>query len=255
VEKFRAYLKQEFIRRKNKNPKYSLRAFAQQLKINHATLSTILAGKRKITKRTFLALSKKLTLGSKEINRFLADDPTFKVQKPLPYFTLDHEAYALVADWHFDAILELSQIKKFKLEPKEIGRALGISSVQAKQSLQTLERLELLKKDGNGKYRIQYPNCTNIEDPDLTSAIRRKHQRSNLEKAIETLENVPCVQRDHTSTTFAINTRDIRKVKELLKNFRRELTAYLQRDGIEPNDVYQLQISFFPLSQLKRELI
>jgi transcriptional regulator with XRE-family HTH domain len=255
VEKFRAYLRQEFIRRKNKNPKYSLRAFAQQLKINHATLSTILAGKRKITKRTFLALSKRLALNAKEVSRFMADDPSFKGHKSSPYFALQQDVFSLIADWHFDAILELSQIKKLKLDPKEISRVLGIPVAVAKQSLQTLERLELLKKDPTGRHKIQYPNITNILDPEATSVAQKKHQRSNLEKSIEVLESIPCTLRDHTSTTFAIHTRDIRRVKELVKNFRRELTAFLQREEIEPNDVYQIQISFFPLSQLKRESV
>jgi transcriptional regulator with XRE-family HTH domain len=147
VEKFRAYLRQEFIRRKNKNPKYSLRAFAQQLKINHATLSTILAGKRKITKRTFLALSKRLALNAKEVSRFMADDPSFKGHKSSPYFALQQDVFSLIADWHFDAILELSQIKKLKLDPKEISRVLGIPVAVAKQSLQTLERLETRPED------------------------------------------------------------------------------------------------------------
>lgn len=43
-EEFRALLRQELVRRSAKNPSYSLRSFAKSLGVNHATLSSILAG-------------------------------------------------------------------------------------------------------------------------------------------------------------------------------------------------------------------
>ncbi|AHI06194.1 hypothetical protein BDW_08470 [Bdellovibrio bacteriovorus W] len=40
-----------------KNPSYSLRSFAQYLGVNHATLSALISGKRKMTEATFQKLS------------------------------------------------------------------------------------------------------------------------------------------------------------------------------------------------------
>jgi hypothetical protein len=52
---------------------------------------------------------------------------------------------------------------------------------------------------------------------------------------------------------MACSIKDFEEAKKRIKKFRRELTAYLQRDGIEPDAVYALQVSFFPLEQSEKE--
>jgi hypothetical protein len=49
-------LQVKFVQRKQRNPRYSLRAFARDLATNHATLSQILRGRRNVSTRmaTFL---------------------------------------------------------------------------------------------------------------------------------------------------------------------------------------------------------
>ena len=49
AERLRTILMEEFSRRRRKNPRYSLRAFASSLEIEHSTLSQLLRGKRAIT--------------------------------------------------------------------------------------------------------------------------------------------------------------------------------------------------------------
>ena len=63
MELFRQQLKQEFLKRTAKNEKYSLRAFAAMLEINHATLSGMLAGKRSVTKGSAVKIAGKLGWG------------------------------------------------------------------------------------------------------------------------------------------------------------------------------------------------
>jgi transcriptional regulator with XRE-family HTH domain len=59
---FRAVLQAEFDRRRAANRRYSLRAFARYLAIDHATLSQLLRGKRRLTARNVRALGPKLRL-------------------------------------------------------------------------------------------------------------------------------------------------------------------------------------------------
>ena len=47
--RLRAVLAEEFMRRKRVNPRYSLRAFARSLALEHSTLSQLLRGKRPLT--------------------------------------------------------------------------------------------------------------------------------------------------------------------------------------------------------------
>lgn len=244
MQEFRTYLQQEFVRRTTKNPSYSLRSFAQQVGMNHATLSSLISGKRKITPATIQKLAQALDLSPEEVASF-----TRSKSIPNDYFVLQQDAFVAMSDWYFDAILELALIPNFKLEPEVISTSIGITQLNAKIALETLERLELLDKDKSGKYKIRHQNSINILDSDFTSAANRKYQRSILEKSLEALNTIDRKNRDHTSTTIAIDKKDLPQAKELIQKFRHQLTDFLQIKNKKLNEVYQLQVAFFPLSQ------
>jgi plasmid maintenance system antidote protein VapI len=50
--RLRAILEAEFARRRRLNPRYSLRAFARSVELEHSTLSQLLRGKRALTWRS-----------------------------------------------------------------------------------------------------------------------------------------------------------------------------------------------------------
>ena len=226
------------------------RAFAQHLGISHATLSSLISGKRKITKTAMLKLAKALHMSPADIARFetSASDTKSEKQNSASYFMIQQDAFAAMSEWYYDAILELSLIPRFKLEPAVIAKSIGITPLKAKIALETLERLELLTKDSKGQYKLTHQNSINILDTDFTSVANRKYQKSVLETSLEALESVERKKRDHTSTTIAIHMKDLEQAKSLIQKFRHDLNAFLQRDGAKAEEVYQLQVSFFPLS-------
>ncbi len=250
MEQFRTYLQQEFLKRTSKNKSYSLRAFAKTLNVSHATLSSMMTGKRTITPGTVARFSKFLGLSPQDVERFLSKE-TDSNHTGNSYYHIQQDTFNFISDWYYDAILQLSLIPRVKLEPSFISTALGIPVLESKLALETLERLELLKKDKNSTYRKTQKNSTNILDLDFTNAAMKKYQKQILEKSLEALESVSKLERDHTSTTMAIQKEDLPKVKEIIRRFRNDLDKYLQRDDVALNEIYQLQVSFFPLSNLK----
>lgn len=64
---FRATLSAEFERRRQRNARYSLRAFAGSLSTHHATLSQILRGQRRTTPRVIHQLGPSLGLTADQI--------------------------------------------------------------------------------------------------------------------------------------------------------------------------------------------
>ncbi len=64
----RALLIEEFERRRRRNPRYSMRAFAQNLGASHTSLLRLLRQKKRLTRRTALALGRRLGLGPAEIS-------------------------------------------------------------------------------------------------------------------------------------------------------------------------------------------
>jgi hypothetical protein len=63
----RALLREEFDRRRSRNPRYSLRAFARQLGTHHSTLSRLLVGGRRLTSERVRSLGARLGLGTRQI--------------------------------------------------------------------------------------------------------------------------------------------------------------------------------------------
>lgn len=64
---FRERLQAEFAERKQRSPRYSLRAFARFLGTDHATLSQLLRGRRHLTPRMATLLGRRLGFSSAEI--------------------------------------------------------------------------------------------------------------------------------------------------------------------------------------------
>jgi transcriptional regulator with XRE-family HTH domain len=88
---FRTALKSEFRRRSERNPRYSLRAFARDLGCDHGTLSQILRGRRSLSPRMVHEFGSRLRLApsvlaeasaqqSAEAVLRLTQSPGFRVQ-------------------------------------------------------------------------------------------------------------------------------------------------------------------------------
>lgn len=245
MESFRNYLKQDFIKRVNKNPKYSLRSYANYLQINHATLSSLLSGKRKITQNTVEKLSDKLNIDPKSLHHFLSDNN----DNDFEFKLIEQDMFALMSLWYFDAIIELSTISKFDFNFQNIAKTLNITKLQAREAVTSLRDFGLLViNDDNKRVKAKYPNTSNILNDQFTSSANRKYQMSILSKSIEAVEEVGIDRRSHTSTTMAVNFKDLKKAKKMINEFRKKLTKELQIKSNNPDEVYQLQISFFPLT-------
>lgn len=118
----RAWLRDELARRRARNRRYSLRAFARDLAMHHATLSRILRGQR-ITKSTLAKLSARVTI-------------------PDPSTTLRAEAE--------DAVLAAIGRRAFRPDSRWIATRTGVPVDDVNAALHRLlrdGRLELVSRD------------------------------------------------------------------------------------------------------------
>jgi hypothetical protein len=72
-------LKAELVARKARNPRYSLRAFARDLRMSHASLSQMLRGQRRITPQAAHKLGNRLKLEDRAVSAACADVEDAKV--------------------------------------------------------------------------------------------------------------------------------------------------------------------------------
>lgn len=239
----RLLLQQELAKRCQRNPRYSLRAFAASLGLSHTVLSLVLSGKRPLSKRACEQVAKQLALSPTE-TELLRRCRTGRAPVVEPSAIIDLDLFAVISDWYHFAILNYLNLPDGEPDARKIARRLRITGAEARLAIERLKRLGLMVEE-NGRWRPAQPHLK-IDDRD-TNAATRKFQAQILQKAIESLENDPRELRDHTSVNFAMKRSSLPYARRRIAEFRRELMAELEQMGI-PDAVYTISLQLFPLS-------
>lgn len=258
---YRSILKEELTRRCEKNPRYSVRAFAKSLGVDVAAISRVLTGKQIPSYQLTQKILSGLDLDPSGQKDFIASvakkqrkrgleriNPLFKkIKSDIPAQDLSIDYYRVIAEWYHVAIMELTFTKSFKADPKWIASQLGISVLEAKLAIERLVNLHLLEEK---KGRLVKTNDRlSTTDKHLTTPALKKNQKQFLEKSIESLEQDPIDERSHTSMTMAIDPKHLPKARELIRNFNQALCDLLETD--DQSRVYNLSISLYPLQKGK----
>lgn len=236
-------LKEEFCRRRDKNPRYSMRAFAASLRIPSGRLSEIFSGKRNLSAK----LSKKILLqmaASTESHRRFSE-AIAGVPQTSDYLLLEEDRFSVIADWYHFAILSLIETKNFSPNSHWIAKRLGISAVQSEMALERLLRLGLLERDSQSRLRLAQAHTTTTSD--IPSGALKASHRQTLEQAIECLETVDVEEREISSITMAIDVHKLPEAKKLVKDFRRRLAKLLEQG--QRTEVYNLNIQLVPVTK------
>jgi plasmid maintenance system antidote protein VapI len=240
---FKEYLQQELAHRIQMNSRYSLRAFAKSLGLEPSLLSKLIHGKRPITEQMIQRLAPRLGLTPESQRQFLKSEQCERSFTGVP---LEH--IRVIADWYHFAILELIKINP-DLDAKFAAKSLGLSLAEAKLALNRLENLEYIEKH-KGQWR-QLPNRANntTTSHNFTEIAFQKLQEQILQQAALAMKKTNITFRDQSSMTMAISSKKIPQAKEKIKKFRRDLCAFLE-EGTAIDEVYQLSISLFPITNL-----
>jgi uncharacterized protein (TIGR02147 family) len=215
----------------------------------------ILRKKRPLTPEIIQKIGLSLKLSQSSLNQYLralnknefsAESKNKKI-KQINQLTID--VFNVVSDWYHDAILELSRTKGFTGTPSYISKRLGITPAEAQAAIERLERVELIEILPDGRFKELVGDSTTTIDINYTNAALRSLQKQVLALSLKSLENVPKTERDHTCVTLAINKKDLPEAKERMKTFRHEFMTYMQRDASTYDEVYQLAVSFYPLTK------
>jgi len=250
------FLREELVRRLERNPRYSMRAFASLLRINVGTLSGLISGKRTLTMKGAVHLCGRLGISPNDRAKILQTlaSKTSKASKLVlrgevpKRVELEEETFRLISDWYHYAILQVVRTKGYLENPKAkgvewISRQLNITKLEAKLAIDRLIKLNLLADSGGVLSRTEERVTT--ANKGATSAALKKLQRQVREKAIYSLEHDPVERRSMTSVTVAINPKKIEQAKLLIDEFQEKLCDLLEEGGKEK--VYQLEIGLYPI--------
>jgi uncharacterized protein (TIGR02147 family) len=238
------------------NPQYSLRAYSKKVGVHVGALSSILNGKRNVSRELAERITTKLMLDPQERSEILCHFPEKRrYQKsdltnafPDPrYLEFNASQFKVVAEWEHFAVMSLLNCEGFQGKVSWISGRLGITETRATQVIQRLLELGLFSLNENGEItRSKQSYRTSDDVADLS--LKKCHDET-LELAKESLHRDPVEVRDFTSITMAIDPRKLSMAKERIRKFQDELSDLLE-EGTR-TEVYRLSMQVFPLSKLK----
>ncbi|WP_374078805.1 TIGR02147 family protein [Bdellovibrio bacteriovorus] len=234
-------LQEELTQRKQRNPRYSLRAFAQSLGISPAQLSQLLSGKRSFTADMLGQIAKSLHLSPEE-ERYLVTQTllpkTLSSVQEKEKRQLAEDEFRMISDWYHFAILSLGKIKNAKTDPFWISDRLGITVVEAREALDRLKRLNVIEDSKTLKRKA---NPLNVMSEVPSRAIQSYHHKI-LTLALEKLPVTPLEKRDYSAMTFAADPAKIPQARKMVEEFQDRLAEYLQTPNAKEVFVVACQV-------------
>jgi uncharacterized protein (TIGR02147 family) len=254
----RELLQAEFDRRVEKNPLYSMRAFARTLEISSSRLSKILRGKQglslawaeKIADRLQFPKDKKLhfcdlaeAAHSRVPMRRRLAEARVSVHRSQRETFLSADVFQAVSEWYHGAIRELVMVQGFKSDSVWISNRLGVEAHLIEAAIERLIRLGLLVRDKSGVLTTDEGITITKADGIPSEAGRRFHSQM-LEKAADALRSQPVLERYISSALIPFDTSDLPRASEVLQGFRKSFSGNFD-DSKKKEAVYCLGLQLF----------
>lgn len=257
---YKQILKQELVDRCQRNPRYSLRAFARDLKLEPARLSDVLNGKKGLSKDSASQVAKQLGYSSDESEIFCdlveslhARSQSSKqaaLERVQEYFEnragqfLTLDAFRAVSDWYHFSILQLLKIQRIQDDPAQMAKALEIQEIEVLEALKRLERLGLVE---NKKGKLRVSTHTVLATDGVPSDAVKKYHEQILKKAMQAIYLQSVQERDFFSMVMPVDSKDFKKAQKKIRKFVNEFTAEFSNSR-QAKNVYCLSTQFFNLT-------
>ncbi|MBY0414798.1 MAG: DUF4423 domain-containing protein [Bdellovibrionales bacterium] len=258
-----SYLIEEFNKRSKKNERYSLRAFARDIEIAPSHLSTLLKDKSGLSKERAFKIAQKLELSPRKTKIFvetaeseysrssiLKEAAKKRVRKI--YIKqeikehLEVDEFQFISQWYHLAILELFELKDFKMNNGYISSKLGITEKEVQEAIVRLVRLKLLVTR-KGKL-IPNEESTMVGDNVSSSAIRQFHEQI-IQKAKVAIHDQDKSERILRSSIITIKKDKVQEALLMLQDFHNKFCVQIgEQQIVNKDEVYCLSSQFFKLT-------
>jgi len=262
---YRSFLKEELVRRSKRNPKFSLRSLARMLGVSPSLISEVLSGKRNLTEDLATLLCSKL--GFKDLERdFFVTLVRVERAKNVQVKTillrkleqiapegmkprdLSVDQFIVVSDWYHFAVLRLLDIKDFNFTVANAAKVLGVRAMEIELALERMERLELVEKQGPGRYR-KIDSLIRVQSTVPNEALRKYHSQL-LQKTIEALTQQGPHERYTSTQNIALSSDQLKAAEKIFDSCLDELVK-LSESRKSGAEVYHAGIHMIRLSNRK----
>ncbi len=259
---YRTFLRDYYDFRKGQNRGFSHRFFARRAGFSSPSfLKLVIEGKRNLSEEMAERFAEACRLDKAQAAYFCLlvrfDQAKSSEEKQEHYKHLvarrrhqgigevETARYAYFSTWYLPAIRELSLREDFQADPAWISQELWPSVPVGKvvEALDTLKTLGLLSHEGERSDALLLTTAQ-----ETGSILIASYHREMLERAAQAIDLIPAAQRDLSALVLCLGDEGLRKLKERMQAFRRELLELSSLES-DPQKVVQVNFQLFPLSK------
>ena len=248
--------------KKQKNSRFSLRAWAKKLNYqNPSFISQVLKGERqanivlveRVRDREQLDENewrhlKILYIKScqKEQSEEIFKD-LLKMNQPLDSENLSADYFEIVSEWYYLVIIEMTYLEGFESTAKYISEKIRgeLNEEIVSKSIARLKKVGILEEI-NGRLKKSIEKATFVL-PTVPNQSVRLYHRSVLEMAAHALDEQDINERDFRAGVVSLKKDQVKRAKQILDEAHREIQK-LNSD--EADCVYQLNTQLFQMTKM-----
>lgn len=235
-------LKQELETKKNSNPDYSLRKLGKDLGMNSGILSSIIAGKRKVSYDLAEKVCLKLGMPAAEIMVLLAE-PDISQKVSIKKAAKEH--YEILDRIEYSTLYALIKTADFKTDVRWIAERLEVSEEETVEMIRKFVRLGILRFNENSQL-IRNDDMNLLHLADKSEALDRL-MLAMINNSIEYFKNRDDFKSEFPVMTMSVNSSRITEFKKRNFRFLMECFEFLQQGELD--QVYAFAQQFFPLTK------
>ena len=152
-------------------------------------------------------------------------------------------------NWYNSVIRTLLSVYDFKDDFVALARKVfpPITTAEAKVTIRLLQELELIATDNDGFFR---PTQKSISAPTgIKDKLIRQYQMSCIEQARNAAATTDDKGRIIATNTVSISELGYQRLISKIEKFRSEVRALVHKDEDPADRVYQITISFIPVTR------
>ncbi len=261
---YREYLEHFYNERKQGEGIFSYRIFAEKAGFKSKSfIKLVIDGKKNLSDDSAKRINRVLKLKDKSFSYFI-ELLTFNHAKTLKQKNAAFEKisqynqrnrakmvqaqqYDFYEKWYHNTIRELVAQVDFSGDYAALGKMVkpAISARKARQSVELLLKLGLIKKDGR-KYK-QTDTIISTGDEVRSLAVQNFHVQ-NMVLAAESIDTVPRSERDISCLVVGLSEESVQLYKEEIRKFRKRLLEIARKEK-KVTRVYHTNFQFFPMSE------
>ena len=270
---YREFLSDYYGEKKKKNPTFSYQNFSKKAGFSSKSfIFNVIKGRKNISKGSIVSICEALKLTNTEsayfenlvsfnqANNFKERDFFYKKLESIrPNTTEGRKAKKLRNDqlefyskWYHAVIRSIIDLYKFKDDYRWLAKIVfpAITTKQAKASVQLLERLELIKRNKSGNYKIVDKLLTTGKE--IRSLGVHHFHIENMILAEKALKELPKEKRNVSGLTLGISKKAYNQVCEEIYNCQEKILDITEKDK-DSDGVYQLNFHLFPVSKIRMD--